>query len=199
MDAIDAHSGDVVRIAPPPGLADALASLGLDSALGSLRLLQLDPPQVLCMLMHDCCLTSSWAGPSWRRMGLRASEQAHASSGCMCYDMGCCSGNMCSHASCGHAHTHAFTRIPSCVFLPCASLLLEHFIHAMLNSDCLAAGRDSAGRHGGGAGARVGGARVDAAAGAAGAAPQPGQPVLGGLRAGPGTPCSPCCLLRGAA
>ena len=46
VEAVDTRSGDVVKIAPPPGLGTALAELGLDRALGSLRLLQLDPPQV---------------------------------------------------------------------------------------------------------------------------------------------------------
>ena len=45
MEAVDTRSGDVVKVAPPPGLGSALAELGLDRALGSLRLLQLDPPQ----------------------------------------------------------------------------------------------------------------------------------------------------------
>lgn len=45
VEAMDSHSGEAVRIAPPPGLPQALAELGLDRAVGSLRLLQLDPPQ----------------------------------------------------------------------------------------------------------------------------------------------------------
>jgi len=45
VDAVDPATGATVGLAPPPGLAAALAELGLGRALGSLRLLQLDPPQ----------------------------------------------------------------------------------------------------------------------------------------------------------
>ncbi|KAK9836344.1 hypothetical protein WJX81_007135 [Elliptochloris bilobata] len=72
VEAVDSHSGDVVKIAPPPVLSKALAELGLDRALGSLRLLQLDPPQEATAPGDTAAvLARAAAAPAWTPLQAR--------------------------------------------------------------------------------------------------------------------------------
>ena len=111
VDAVDPATGATVRLAPPPGLAAALAELGLGRALGSLRLLQLDPPQARPLRGRALC------SEPWRRgKALQAQLGLGAALGSLSEAAGCGPGTLL------RAGAHVGNRDPSArVSLGCAA------------------------------------------------------------------------------